>query len=110
MANHDRALCHNPGVFTIGLSEVLILQKRAGSKSNVGRDGVGCQHTVSMGDIDHAFSVSVVLQDMAELVDVDFDLRLKLVDRTQSKEILVDADAATVNIVIFRSKRDLSNA
>lgn len=109
VANKYRAFGHNSGVFTVGLSQVFILQKRAGRKSDIRRDGVGCQDTVGMGDIDHALRLSLFFQNVAELVNVDLDLWLELMDRAQSKEIFVDADATTVDIMILCSERHLSN-
>lgn len=109
MANENRAFSHDPGISAVCFPKIFIFQERIGSKSNIRSDGVGCQDTVSVRDIDVPMCFSLVLEDSAEFIDVDFDLRFKLVDRAESEEILVHANTATMDFVIFGSERDFGD-
>jgi hypothetical protein len=109
VANEDRAFSHDSGISAVCLPKIFIFQERIRSKSNIRSNGVGCQDTVSVGDIDVTMCFSLVLEDSAEFINVDFDLRFELVDRAESEEILVHANTAAMDIMVFGSEGDFGD-
>lgn len=62
-----------------------------------------------MRDVDRFVFSSFSFEQGTKLIDISFDLRLKLVNRAKGEEILIHANTTTMNLVIFGSERDFGN-
>lgn len=109
VTNKNRAFCYYSGELAVVFPPVFVFQKRIRSKPDIRRNSFKCQNTVGIQDIDLFTCLCFLFQDVAELANVDFDLWLKLVDRTGRKKVPVPTDTTTMNITVFSCKRYFGN-